>query len=108
MLISTSYNATMLMKFTARSLDEGLQTRQGPLRTFLILARYASRTVYEEALDNLSGSVFLPWNFFLWLGAWSRHMRVELKLGGYETYLRARAVLGMRKVEVPGVDSFRE
>jgi hypothetical protein len=35
-------------------------------------------------------------------------MRVELKLGGYETYLRARAVLGMRKVEVPGVDSFRE
>jgi hypothetical protein len=98
----------MLMKFTARSLDEGLQTRQGPLRTFLILARYASRTVYEEALDNLSGSVFLPWNFFLWLGAWSRHMRVELKLSGYETYLRARAVLGMRKVEVPGVDSFRE
>jgi hypothetical protein len=97
MLIPTSYNATMLMKFTARSLDEGLQTRQGPLRTFLILARYASRTVYEEALDNLSGSVFL-----------SRHMRVELKLGGYETYLRARAVLGMRKVEVPGVDSFRE
>jgi hypothetical protein len=94
--------------FLARSLDEGLQTRQGPLRTFLILARYASRAVYDEALDNLSGSVLLPWNFFLWLGAWSRHVRVEMKLGAYESYLRARAVLGLGKVEVPGVDSFRE
>lgn len=90
----------------ARSLDEGLHTRQGPLRTFLILARYASRTVYEESLDNLSGSVFVPWNFLAWLGAWCRHKRVELKLGVYETWLSVRAGLGYEQVGV--VDSFRE
>ncbi|KAG9992037.1 ABC1-domain-containing protein, partial [Aureobasidium melanogenum] len=30
-----------------RSLDENLHTRQGPVRTFMILARYAARAVYE-------------------------------------------------------------
>jgi hypothetical protein len=83
-----------------------LHTRQGPLRTFLILARYASRTVYEEALDNLRGSVWLPWNFFSWLGAWSRHARVEAKLGAFEVWLWVRARLGYQKVEVG--NSFRE
>lgn len=95
-----------LIHFAARSLDEGLHTRQGPLRTFLILARYASRTVYDEALDNLSGSILWPWNLFTWLGAWSRHMRVELQLSSYETYLRLRALLGYEKIEVG--NSFRE
>ncbi|KAF1850008.1 ABC1-domain-containing protein [Cucurbitaria berberidis CBS 394.84] len=90
-----------------RSLDEGLQTRQGPMRTFLILARYASRTVYEEQLDNLSGSILWPRNFLSWLGAWSRHMRVELQLSSYETYLKLRALLGFQQL-VLGVDSFRE
>jgi hypothetical protein len=101
----------MLIRSPARSLDEGLQTRQGPLRTFLILARYASRTVYEEALDNLSGSIFWPGNFVTWLAAWSRHARVELQLSSYETYLSLRALLGMGKVDVGvggGRDSFRE
>ncbi|KAH8730038.1 hypothetical protein GQ44DRAFT_607685 [Phaeosphaeriaceae sp. PMI808] len=93
-----------------RSLDEGLHTRQGPLRTFLILARYASRTVYEEQLDSLVGSVFWPWNFLTWLGAWTRHMRVEMKLSGYESYLKVRAVLGLEQVAIgEGVrNSFRE
>ena len=36
-----------------RSLDEGLQTGEGPERTFLILARYASRAVYEEEKERL-------------------------------------------------------
>lgn len=76
------------------------------MRTFLILARYASRTVYEECLDNLSGSVLWPSNFLSWLGAWARYMRVELQLSGYETYLKLRALLGMRKMEIG--DSFRE
>ncbi|CAN9256003.1 unnamed protein product [Alternaria alternata] len=89
-----------------RSLDEGLHTRQGPMRTFLILARYASRTVYEESLDNLNGSILWPSNFLSWLGAWTRHMRVEMQLSGYETYLKLRALLGMRKIEIG--DSFRE
>ena len=90
----------------ARSLDEGLHTRQGPMRTFLILARYASRTVYEESLDSLNGSVLWPSNFLTWLGAWTRHMRVEMQLGGYEMYLKLRALLGLRKIEI--ADSFRE
>ncbi|KAJ4365311.1 hypothetical protein N0V83_008931 [Neocucurbitaria cava] len=90
-----------------RSLDEGLHTRQGPMRTFLILARYASRTVYEEQLDNLTGSILWPRNFLSWLSAWSRHMRVELQLSSYETYLKLRAVLGFQQIEL-GRDSFRE
>jgi hypothetical protein len=78
------------------------------VRTFLILARYASRTVYEEALDNLSGSILWPGNFVTWLAAWSRHARVEWQLSTYEMWLRVRARLGWKKIEVGGVDSFRE
>lgn len=96
-----------LIAIAARSLDEGLQTRQGPMRTFLILARYASRTVYEEQVENLKGSFFWPRNFLSWLNAWSRHMRVEMQLSGYETYLRLRAMLGYEKLAL-GRDSFRE
>lgn len=77
------------------------------MRTFLILARYASRTVYEEQLDLLAGSVLWPRNFFTWLAAWSRHMRVELQLGSFELYLKVRAGLGWKQVEL-GRDSFRE
>lgn len=91
---------------SARSLDEGLHTRQGPVRTFLILARYASRTVYEECLENLSGSLLWPRNFVLWFAAWTRFMRVEMQLSGYETYLKLRALLGMSQMEIG--DSFRE
>lgn len=91
--------------YIARSLDEGLHTRQGPMRTFLILARYASRTVYEEQVDNLSGSILWPGNFFKWLSAWARHFRVEMQLSSYETYLKLRAIAGYQKMEL---DSFRE
>jgi len=78
-----------------RSLDENLHTRQGPARTFLILAHYASRTVYEEQKEALNGSLFWPPNLVAFLRAWSRHMRVELKLGFYEHWLQLRALLGM-------------
>ncbi|KAF2872475.1 hypothetical protein BDV95DRAFT_491620 [Massariosphaeria phaeospora] len=81
-----------------RSLDENLHTRQGPARTFLILARYASRTVYQEQLENLSGSLFRLSNLLAFLRAWSAHKRIELKLGTYETYLKLRALLGMEKI----------
>lgn len=69
------------------------------MRTFLILARYASRTVYEEALEQLGGKWYLPSNFLRWVRAWAAHLRVEIKLGVYETLLRGRGMLGMR-VEV--------
>lgn len=75
------------------------------MRTFLILARYASRTVYEEQLEKLSGSILWPRNLFSWLSAWSRHFRVEMQLSTYETYLKLRAMLGYHKIEL---DSFRE
>lgn len=75
-----------------------MHTRQGPARTFLILARYASRTVYEEQLEKLSGSlIWLP-NLVTFLRAWSAHMRVELQLSAYEHYLKLRALLGMEAV----------
>lgn len=84
-----------LIPLSARSLDESLQTRQGPARTFLILARYASRTVYEEQLEQLSGSLLWLPNLLTWLQAWSTHMRVELKLNIFESYLAIRSMLGM-------------
>ena len=82
----------------ARSLDENLHTRQGPARTFLILARYASRTVYEEQLEKLGGKWFWPSHFLAFLVAWAAHMRMELKLEVYERFLKIRALLGMQQI----------
>ncbi|KAF2155587.1 ubiquinone biosynthesis protein [Myriangium duriaei CBS 260.36] len=79
-----------------RSLDENLHTRQGPIRSFLILARYASRTVYEEQLENLKGSLFNPRNFWRFLVAWSTFEKVQWKLTIYEYWLRMRSLLGMQ------------
>lgn len=72
-----------------RSLDENLQTRQGPVRTFLILARYCSRTVFEEQVEELKkrGSLWWPGNFFGLVGAWLGFVRVELKLEAFEAWL---------------------
>ncbi|KAF2004833.1 ABC1 kinase family protein [Amniculicola lignicola CBS 123094] len=81
-----------------RSLDENLHTRQGPARTFLILARYASRTVYEEQLEKLRGSVLWPSNFLVFLRALTAHFRVEMRLNFYEGYLGLRAMLGLGPV----------
>ncbi|KZF25667.1 putative ubiquinone biosynthesis protein [Xylona heveae TC161] len=79
-----------------RSLDENLHTRQGPIRTFLILARYCSRTVFQEKMEQLhaSGSIFWPHNLFRLFGAWATYMRVELKLSLYEFYLSLRRGFG--------------
>ncbi|KAA8649164.1 hypothetical protein EYZ11_012825 [Aspergillus tanneri] len=72
-----------------RSLDENLHTRQGPVRTFLILARYATRTVFEEQMEiiNETGGILRFSNFFRFLRAWTGFLRVELKLSVYETVL---------------------
>ena len=80
-----------------RSLDEGLHTQQGPVRTFLILAKYASRTVWDEQKENIrkKGSLFWPSNFLQLLGAWSNFARVELKLFLYERYLSFKRHLGI-------------
>lgn len=77
----------------ARSLDENLQTRQGPMRTFLILARYATRTVFEEQMESIqeSGGILHFANFFGFLRAWAGFLRVELKLSLYETLLALKS-----------------
>ncbi|KAL6234220.1 hypothetical protein BDW75DRAFT_213045 [Aspergillus navahoensis] len=80
-----------------RSLDENLHTRQGPVRTFLILARYATRTVFEEQMDTIheSGGLLHPSNLWRFLCAWTKYLRVELKLSVYETVLSLKSRLGL-------------
>ncbi|KAL4906436.1 hypothetical protein BDW74DRAFT_150350 [Aspergillus multicolor] len=80
-----------------RSLDENLHTRQGPVRTFLILARYATRTVFEEQMDTINerGGLLRPSNFWLFLCAWTKFLRVEIKLSVYETVLSLKGRLGL-------------
>ncbi|PWY86239.1 ABC1-domain-containing protein [Aspergillus heteromorphus CBS 117.55] len=79
-----------------RSLDENLHTRQGPMRTFLILARYATRTVFEEQMDAVreTGGLLRPRNFWRFLCAWTGFLRVELKLSVYETLLALKSRFG--------------
>jgi hypothetical protein len=64
--------------------------------------------VYEEQLESLSGSVLWPRNLFQWLSAWSRHFRVEMQLSSYETFLKLRAMMGYKQMDLGVKDSFRE
>ena len=72
-----------------RSLDEGLHTRAGPVRNFLILAQYCSRTVFQEQIEAIrhAGGLRHPRNALQVLGAWSAFIRVRLKLMLYEWLL---------------------
>lgn len=80
-----------------RSLDEGLQTRQGPVRTFMILAKYASRTVWQDQKEKFwsRGNWHRPRNIMALLSAWTGFLRVELKLFFYERFLSIRRHLHM-------------
>ena len=84
-------------QFVARSLDENLHTRQGPVRTFMILARYCSRTVFQEQMEIIGqhGSLLWPRNMLRLVSAWSSYMRVGLKLSLYEYYISLRRALGL-------------
>lgn len=79
-----------------RSLDENLQTRQGPVRQFLILARYCMRTVFHEQLDEIRqrGSLFWPPNALRLFAAWLGLVRVHLKLEAFELWLGVKRVCG--------------
>lgn len=79
-----------------RSLDENLQTRQGPVRTFMILARYAARTVFEEEVEGIRGSVLWPRNLWFYGVALVGYARVAVKLRVYEMYLSGRRRLGLQ------------
>ena len=80
-----------------RSLDENLHTRQGPVRTFLILARYCSRTVFEEQVEELQkrGSLLWPRNMLGLIGAWLGYFRVEAKLEAFELWLGLKRLVGI-------------
>ena len=79
-----------------RSLDENLHTRQGPVRTFMILARYAARTVYEEQVEQLQGSfLWPPSHFWTYVKAWAAFERVSLKLSIYEYWLHVKRMFGV-------------
>ncbi|ROW10079.1 hypothetical protein VPNG_06485 [Cytospora leucostoma] len=81
-----------------RSLDESLHTRQGPIRNFLILARYCMRTVFNEQLEQIRqhGSYFWPPNTFRLLAASLGFLRVEVKLKAFELWLTVKRVAGWR------------
>ena len=79
-----------------RSLDENLQTREGPVRTFMILARYAARTVFEESVEGIRGSLVWPSNLWTYTVALASYGNVVVRLGAYEYYLSARRRLGYR------------
>lgn len=74
-----------------RSLDESLGSKQ-PMRPMMILARYASLTVWEGHRDSIMarGSLFNPRNVLDLFRAWLDFVRVELKLFGFERYLSIR------------------
>lgn len=81
-----------------RALDESLQTRQGPMRQFMILARYCMRTVFYEQVEKIRqrGSLLWPGNAVRLAVAWIGYVRVELKLDAFEIWLGIRRMLGLR------------
>ena len=56
--------------------------------------------MYEEQLERLrqAGSLLWPGNLLAFVQAWSAHMRVELKLSAYVSYVQLRALLGLQPV----------
>lgn len=68
------------------------------MRTFLILARYATRCVFNEQMELIqeSGGILRFSNFFKFLAAWAGYLRVEVKLSVYETLLSFKSRFGLR------------
>ncbi|KAL2135389.1 hypothetical protein VTI74DRAFT_8801 [Chaetomium olivicolor] len=79
-----------------RSLDENLHTRQGPVRQFLILARYCMRTVFHEQLEEIRqrGSLYWPPNALRVFAAWLGYVRVGIKLEAFELWICVKRALG--------------
>ncbi|KAI0012685.1 ABC1-domain-containing protein [Xylariaceae sp. FL0662B] len=81
-----------------RSLDENLHTRQGPMRSFMILARYCARTVLREQVDEIRaspGSLLRPSNALRFVAAWMGYLRIELKLEAFELWLSVKRMVGL-------------
>ncbi|KAI1370163.1 ABC1-domain-containing protein [Hypoxylon crocopeplum] len=91
-----------------RSLDENLHTRQGPMRSFMILARYCARTVFREQVEEIRarpGSLLWPGNALRFVAAWMGYLRVELKLEAFELWLSVKRMVGMNTVHYGGAVS---
>ncbi|KAI0473252.1 ABC1 family-domain-containing protein [Xylariaceae sp. FL0804] len=97
-----------------RSLDENLHTRQGPLRSFMILARYCARTVLRGQVAELRaaapgagtlGLLLWPPTALRLAAAWLGYLRVELKLEAFELWLSVRRLVGAGTAQyaAPGV-----
>jgi aarF domain-containing kinase len=89
-----------------RSLDENLHTRQGPMRTFMILARYCARTVFREQLDEIAareGGLWWPSNTLRLAAAWIGFLRVELKLEVFELWLTVKRLVGIKSDYASGM-----
>ncbi|EWC45710.1 hypothetical protein DRE_05047 [Drechslerella stenobrocha 248] len=73
-----------------RRLDESLQTTNGPERTFLIMAQYCSRTLYEEEREIVrqNGGVFKAYNLIKIAHALLSFYKTKFRLMMYELYLR--------------------
>ena len=71
-----------------RSLDENLHTRHGPVRNFMILAHYCSKTVFKDRVDSIKrhGSLLYPPNMLQFVLAWASFIRMEAKITLYEWY----------------------
>ncbi|OTA99883.1 hypothetical protein M426DRAFT_324770 [Hypoxylon sp. CI-4A] len=85
-----------------RSLDENLHTRQGPMRNFMILARYCARTVFREQVEEIRerpGSLLWPGNAIRFIAAYMGYLRVELKLEAFELWLSVKRIVGVNTVE---------
>lgn len=83
-----------------RSLDENLHTRQGPVRSFMILARYCARTVFREQVEEIrerGGGLFWPGNALRLTAAWLGFLRVELKLEAFELWLSLKRLVGFKQ-----------
>ena len=87
-----------------RSLDEGLQTKEGPMRGFLIMARYCARTIWNERVEKIreTGSLLKPSNMIRLIGAWIGYTRVVLKLEIYEKWLVVARVFGLQTGQQSG------
>ncbi|ORY68864.1 ABC1 family-domain-containing protein [Pseudomassariella vexata] len=82
-----------------RSLDENLQTREGPMRNFMILARYCAKTVFREQVEEIKarqGGLLWPGNAVRFLAAWVGLLRVELKLEAFQLWLTVKRLVGVR------------
>ncbi|KAF3131757.1 hypothetical protein TWF594_009779, partial [Orbilia oligospora] len=84
-----------------RSLDESLQSSIGPERTFLIMADYCSRAVFDEEKEMIAhnGGLSKPGNIARMISALFFLYKIKLKLVVW--YIGGVAMSGLKAVSDP-------